>query len=293
MDRSARARGGAMKGFLQSTIVRIAFAVLGLFILTAALAPLLAPADPMAGSLENRLAPPAWVEGGSLQHILGADDLGRDILSRLIYGAQVSLAVSALAILGAGVAGTAIGMFAGYFGGWTDRIIMRIVDLALSFPIIMLALLFAALFGPSLVNIIIVLVMVLWSPYARMARGETLRVKKLDYVDLARTAGASHPAIIWRHILPNISGALIVLATLQVGTVIVLEASLSFLGVGVPPPTPSWGSMVADGRNFIASAWWVSLIPGLAVLVVVLTANMLGDALADYLNPDRRRETGG
>jgi peptide/nickel transport system permease protein len=282
-----------MKGFLQSTIVRIAFAVLGLFILTAALAPLLAPADPMAGSLENRLAPPAWIEGGSLQHILGADDLGRDILSRLIYGAQVSLAVSALAILGAGVAGTAIGMFAGYFGGWTDRIIMRIVDLALSFPIIMLALLFAALFGPSLVNIIIVLVMVLWSPYARMARGETLRVKKLDYVDLARTAGASHPAIIWRHILPNISGALIVLATLQVGTVIVLEASLSFLGVGVPPPTPSWGAMVADGRNFIASAWWVSLIPGLAVLVVVLTANMLGDALADYLNPDRRRETGG
>jgi peptide/nickel transport system permease protein len=282
-----------MKGFLQSTIVRIALAVLGLFILTAALAPLLAPADPMAGSLENRLAPPAWIEGGSLQHILGADDLGRDILSRLIYGAQVSLAVSALAILGAGVAGTAIGMIAGYFGGWTDRIIMRIVDLALSFPIIMLALLFAALFGPSLVNIIIVLVMVLWSPYARMARGETLRVKKLDYVDLARTAGASHPAIIWRHILPNISGALIVLATLQVGTVIVLEASLSFLGVGVPPPTPSWGSMVADGRNFIASAWWVSLIPGLAVLVVVLTANMLGDALADYLNPDRRRETGG
>jgi peptide/nickel transport system permease protein len=282
-----------MKGFLQSTIVRIALAVLGLFILTAALAPLLAPADPMAGSLENRLAPPAWIEGGSLQHILGADDLGRDILSRLIYGAQVSLAVSALAILGAGVAGTAIGMIAGYFGGWTDRIIMRIVDLALSFPIIMLALLFAALFGPSLVNIIIVLVMVLWSPYARMARGETLRVKKLDYVDLARTAGASHPAIIWRHILPNISGALIVLATLQVGTVIVLEASLSFLGVGVPPPTPSWGAMVADGRNFIASAWWVSLIPGLAVLVVVLTANMLGDALADYLNPDRRRETGG
>jgi peptide/nickel transport system permease protein len=282
-----------MKGFLQSTIVRIALAVLGLFILTAALAPLLAPADPMAGSLENRLAPPAWIEGGSLQHILGADDLGRDILSRLIYGAQVSLAVSALAILGAGVAGTAIGMIAGYFGGWTDRIIMRIVDLALSFPIIMLALLFAALFGPSLVNIIIVLVMVLWSPYARMARGETLRVKKLDYVDLARTAGASHPAIIWRHILPNISGALIVLATLQVGTVIVLEASLSFLGVGVQPPTPSWGSMVAGGRNFIASAWWVSLIPGLAVLVVVLTANMLGDALADYLNPDRRRETGG
>jgi peptide/nickel transport system permease protein len=281
-----------MRGFFRSTIVRIAVAVLGLFILAALLAPLIAPANPTAGSLEDRLMPPAWVEGGSLRHLLGADDLGRDILSRLIYGAQVSLAVSTLAILGAGVVGSTVGMIAGYFGGWIDRIIMRIVDLALSFPIIMLALLIAALFGPSLVNIIIVLMIVLWSPYARMARGETLRVKKLDYVDLARTAGASDASIIIQHILPNIAGALIVLATLQVGTVIVLEASLSFLGVGVPPPTPSWGSMVSDGRNFIASAWWVSLIPGLAVLVVVMSANMLGDALADHLNPDRRRETG-
>ena len=281
-----------MKGFFRSTIVRVAVAVLGLFMLAALLAPLIAPANPMAGSLDDRLMPPAWVEGGSLRHLLGADDLGRDILSRLIYGAQVSLAVGALAILGAGIVGSAVGMIAGYFGGWVDRIIMRIVDLALSFPIIMLALLIAALFGPSLVNIIIVLMIVLWSPYARMARGETLRVKKLDYVDLARTAGASDLYIIARHVLPNIAGALIVLATLQVGTVIVLEASLSFLGVGVPPPTPSWGSMVSDGRNFIASAWWVSLIPGLAVLVVVMSANMLGDALADHLNPDRRRETG-
>jgi peptide/nickel transport system permease protein len=281
-----------MKGFFQSTIVRVAAAVLGLFILAALAAPLIAPANPTAGSLEDRLMPPAWVDGGSLRHLLGADDLGRDILSRLIYGAQVSLAVSALAILGAGLVGSAVGMIAGYFGGWTDRIIMRFVDLALSFPIIMLALLMAVLFGPSLFNIIIVLMIVLWSPYARMARGETLRVRKLDYVDLARTAGASDLSIIARHVLPNIAGALIVLATLQVGTVIVLEASLSFLGVGVPPPTPSWGSMVSDGRNFIASAWWVSLIPGLAVLAVVMSANMLGDALADHLNPDRRRETG-
>jgi peptide/nickel transport system permease protein len=281
-----------MRGLFRSSIVRMAVAVLGLFVLAAVLAPLIAPANPMAGTLEDRLMPPAWVEGGSLRHLLGADDLGRDILSRLIYGAQVSLAVSALAILGAGIVGSAVGMIAGYYGGWTDRIMMRVVDLALSFPIIMLALLIAALFGPSLVNIIVVLMIVLWSPYARMARGETLRVKKLDYVDLARTAGASDASIIVRHVLPNIAGALIVLATLQVGTVIVLEASLSFLGVGVPPPTPSWGSMVSDGRNFIASAWWVSLIPGLAVLAVVMSANMLGDTLADHLNPDRRRETG-
>jgi peptide/nickel transport system permease protein len=281
-----------MTSFLKSSIVRASLGVLTLFFIAALLAPLLAPADPLAGSLQDRLTPPAWAPGGSLRHLLGADDLGRDILSRLIYGAQVSLMVCVLAILGAGVLGTMIGMIAGYFGGWVERIAMRIVDLALSFPIIMLALLMAALFGPSLVNIVIVLALVLWSPFARMARGETLRVKRLEYIDLARTAGASDLAILLRHILPNIAGALIVLATLQVGTVIVLEASLSFLGVGVPPPTPSWGSMVSDGRNFIASAWWVSFVPGLAILVVVMAANMLGDALADHLNPDRRRETG-
>lgn len=281
-----------MSSFFASNIVRVSLGVIALFILAAILAPLVSPADPAAGSLEDRLTPPAWVEGGSSRYLLGADDLGRDILSRLIYGAQISLAVAALAILGAGVFGSAIGLIAGYFGGWTDRIAMRIVDLALSFPVIMLALLMAALFGPSLVNIVIVLILVLWSPYARMARGETLRVKKLDFVDLARTAGASHLAIMLRHILPNIAGALIVLATLQVGTVIVLEASLSFLGVGVPPPTPSWGAMVADGRNFIASAWWVSLIPGLAIMVLVMSVNLFGDALADHLNPDRRREGG-
>jgi peptide/nickel transport system permease protein len=281
-----------MSGFLKSPLVRISLGVLALFFAAALLAPLLAPADPLTGSLQDRLTPPAWAPGGSTRHLLGADDLGRDILSRLIYGAQVSLLVCVLAIFGAGLLGTTIGMIAGYFGGWTERIAMRLVDLALSFPVIMLALLMAALFGPSLVNIIIVLALVLWSPFARMARGETLRVKRLDYVDLARTAGASDFAILLRHILPNIAGALIVLATLQVGTVIVLEASLSFLGVGVPPPTPSWGSMVSDGRNFIASAWWVSFVPGLAILVVVMAANLLGDALADHLNPDRRRETG-
>jgi peptide/nickel transport system permease protein len=242
-----------VKGFLSSIVVRVALGFIGVFVLTALLAPLIAPADPMTGSLEDRLTPPAWADGGSMRYLLGTDDLGRDILSRLIHGARVSLAVTVLAIFGAAFAGTSIGLIAGYFGGWTERIAMRIVDLALSFPVIMLALLFAALFGPSLVNIVVVLALVLWSPFARMARGETLRVKKLDYVDLARTAGASHLRIMLRHILPNIAGALIVLATLQVGTVIVLEASLSFLGVGVPPPTPSWGSMVSDGRNFIAS----------------------------------------
>jgi peptide/nickel transport system permease protein len=279
-----------MKGFFRSSVVRASLAGIAIFIAAAVFAPLLAPDNPYVGSLDDRLTPPAWVSGGSLKHLLGADDLGRDILSRLLYGARVSLTVSALSILGAGVFGTAVGMLAGYFGGWTDRIAMRIVDLALSFPIIMLALLMAALFGPSLVNIILVLTLVLWSPYARMARSETARVRSLDYVDLARSGGVGHVTILLRHILPNIAAPLIVLATLQVGTVIVLEASMSFLGVGVPPPIPSWGSMVSDGRNFIASAWWVSLVPGLAILLVVMSVNLLGDALGDYLDPARRRE---
>jgi peptide/nickel transport system permease protein len=281
-----------MKGFFASKIVRAALAIFGLFAIAAILAPLVAPADPLTGSLADRLAPPAWAPGGSLRHLLGADDLGRDILARLIHGARISLAVSVLAIAGAGVFGTMVGMLAGYFGGWTDRIAMRIVDLALSFPMVMLALLMAALFGPSFQNIVIVVALVLWSPFARMARGETLRVKTMDFIDLARTAGSSAPSILLRHVLPNILGPMVVLATLQVGTVIVLEASLSFLGVGVPPPTPSWGSMISDGRAFIASAWWVSVFPGVAILLTVMSANLLGDALADWISPVRRRETG-
>lgn len=281
-----------MKAFLSSLIVRISLGALILFIFGALFAPLVAPHDPYTGSLDDRLVGPAWSAGGQLSYLLGTDELGRDIFSRLLYGARVSLTVCVLAILVAGLAGSTIGMIAGYFGGWTDRIAMRVVDLALSFPMIMLALIFAALFGASLANIVIVIALVLWSPYARMARGETLRVREQDYVMLARSAGASTPRILLRHVLPNIASALIVLATLQIGVVIVLEASLSFLGVGVPPPTPSWGSMVSEGRAFISSAWWVSLFPGLAILFVVMAANMFGDALSDFLSPNRRRETG-
>lgn len=281
-----------MMPLLRSRLVRISLGIIGCFILMALLAPLIAPHDPMVGSLEKRLIPPVWNEGGMWTHALGTDDLGRDILSRIIYGAQISLSVSALAIFFAGVLGTSVGMIAGYFGGWTDRIAMRIVDLALSFPIIMLALLFAALFGPSFTNIVFVIALVLWSPYARMARGETLRVKQMDYVALARTAGVSEVRILLRHVLPNIANALIVLATLQVGTVIVLEASLSFLGVGVPPPTPSWGAMVSEGRAFISRAPWLSFVPGCAILMIVLAANLMGDALSDYFNPTLKRESG-
>lgn len=268
--------------------MRIALAMLIIFILVAIFGPWITPHDPLKGSLRARLVPPFWQEGGSMEYLLGTDRLGRDILSRIIAGARISLTVCVLVIAIAGTIGTTIGMIAGYFGGWADRILMRLVDLALSFPVILLALLLGAISGPSFTNIIIVISMVLWSQYARMSRGETLKIRNEDYVDLARTSGLSDIKIMWRHILPNIAPALIVVATLQVGVVIVLEASLSFLGVGVPPPAPSWGSMVADGRSYITSAWWLCMVPGLAILLTVMSVNLVGDALADRINPALR-----
>jgi peptide/nickel transport system permease protein len=268
--------------------MRIALAMLIIFVLVAIFGPWITPHDPLKGSLRARLVPPFWQEGGSMEYLLGTDRLGRDILSRIIAGARISLTVCVLVIAIAGTIGTTIGMIAGYFGGWADRILMRLVDLALSFPVILLALLLGAISGPSFTNIIIVISMVLWSQYARMARGETLKIRNEDYVDLARTSGLSDIKIMWRHILPNIAPALIVVATLQVGVVIVLEASLSFLGVGVPPPAPSWGSMVADGRSYITSAWWLCMVPGLAILLTVMSVNLVGDALADRINPALR-----
>lgn len=268
--------------------VWLALAFIILFILVALAAPWITPYDPLAGSLRARLDPPVWQEGGSWAHVLGTDRLGRDILSRIMAGARISLAVCALVIAIAGSVGTAIGILSGYYGGWLDRVLMRLVDLALSFPVILLALLIGAISGPSFGNIILVISLVLWSQYARMARGETLKVRKEDYVDLARTSGMGDLYIIMRHVLPNIAPPLIVVATLQVGVVIVLESSLSFLGVGVPPPNPSWGSMVADGRSYITSAWWLCMLPGLAILFVVMSVNIVGDALADRINPALR-----
>lgn len=277
---------------MQNLAYRIALALVLLFVLTALIGPYLVPHDPMKGSLRARLDPPAWVEDGSTSHLLGTDRLGRDVLARIVKGAQISLAVCLVVIVIAGTLGTAIGTFAGYVGGWVDRLLMRLVDLALSLPVILLALLMGAISGPSFGNIVIVISFVLWSQYARMARGETLRVKTQDYIDLARTSGLGHWAIIRRHVLPNIAPSLVVIATLQVGIVIVLEASLSFLGVGVPPPNPSWGAMVADGRSYVVTAWWVSLFPGLAIVAVVMSANVIGDALTDRYNPALRGHRG-
>jgi peptide/nickel transport system permease protein len=262
--------------------------LLFLLVLPAIFAPWVAPHDPFMGSLSHRLTPPVWMDGGSAEHILGTDKLGRDMLSRIIYGARVSLTVSLIAIFVGGIIGTVLGLLAGYFGGLTDSVIMRLVDISLSLPTILLALVLVAAVGPSFSTVITVLIVLLWARYARMVRGEALAVKELDFIARARVAGASPVRIMYRYLFPNVVNSLIVLATLQVGYVILLESSLSFLGAGLPRAEPAWGVMVSDGRELIVTAWWVSMFPGVAIMLTVLALNLLGDWLRDHLDPKLR-----
>jgi peptide/nickel transport system permease protein len=251
-------------------------------------APWVAPHDPFLGTLSNRLTPPVWQDGGTMEHVLGTDKLGRDILSRIIYGARVSLTVSLIAIFVGGIIGTVLGLISGYFGGKTDAVIMRLVDISLSIPTILLALVLVAAVGPSFGTVITVLIVLLWARYARLTRGETLAIKERDFIARARVAGASHTRIMFKYIFPNVVNSLIVLATLQVGYVILLESTLSFLGAGLPRAEPAWGVMVADGRELIVTAWWVSMFPGIAIMLTVLSLNLLGDWLRDHLDPKLR-----
>ena len=227
--------------------------------------------------------------GGRSTFLLGTDKLGRDILSRIIFGSRVSIVVAAIAIFIAGTVGTALGVTAGYFGGWIDALIMRLVDISLSIPIILMALVLVAALGASFETIIAVLIIFLWAQYARQSRGESLTVRVQDYVARAKVSGASDWRIMLKHIFPNVFNSLVVLATLQVGFVIILESTLSFLGAGIPRPTPAWGLMVADGRELIVAAWWVSLFPGIAIMLVVMSMNILGDWLRDRLDPKQRQ----
>ena len=227
--------------------------------------------------------------GGTTEYLLGTDKVGRDILSRIIYGSRISIVVAGIAIFIGGFIGTALGISAGYFGRWTDALVMRLVDISLSIPIILLALVLVAALGASFATVIAVLVVLLWAHYARMARGVTLSVRVQDFIDRARVAGASNTRIMVRHVFPNVFNSLVVLATLQIGFVIVVESTLSFLGAGIPRPTPAWGLMVADGRELIVSHWWVAFFPGLAILLVVLAMNLLGDWLRDRLDPKQRQ----
>lgn len=264
------------------------FILLFLLVLPGLFAPYLAPHNPIRGSLRARLKPPVWVPGGTITHPLGTDKVGRDILSRIIYGARISLAVSLVAILVSGAIGTALGLMAGYFGGRPDALIMRLVDISLGLPVILLALVFVAAMGASFGTVVAVTAVLLWARYARQVRGETLSIRERDFIARARVAGASHVRIMLRYIFPNVVNTLTVLATLQIGAVILLESALSFLGAGIPRPTPTWGSMIADGRDLIVVAWWIALFPGLAIMLTVLSLNLLGDWLRDHLDPKLR-----
>jgi peptide/nickel transport system permease protein len=259
------------------------------FVIVAVLAPVLAPHDPTLGKLSARLLPPAWIDTGRSEFLLGTDHLGRDVLSRLIYGARISLSVGLAAVLVAGTLGTTLGIVAGYLGSFADQLIMRVVDAWMAMPSLVFAIFLAAMVGQSTVNVVLILGLVYWTRYARLVRGEVLSLRERDFVKLAIVSGAAPLRIMLRHILPNVVNTTIVLATLMLGVVIVTEASLSFLGVGVPPPQPAWGLMLADGKQaMMVGKWWLTVLPGLCIMLTVLSASVLGDYLRDRLDPKGR-----
>lgn len=274
---------GAVRHVDGGTIVAVA--TLAVVVGMAVFAGVVSPHDPIEQDLARRFEPPMWVANGEPSHPIGTDALGRDLLSRIIHGSRVSLAVGAVTVVVQGGIGVALGLVAGYFGGKVDLIVMRAVDIQLTIPFLVLAIVVIGALGPSLVNTILVLGVTGWVVYARLVRAEILSVRERDFVVAARAVGCQADRILVRHLLPSASPSVVVIATLQVGRMITAEAFLSFLGLGVLPPTPTWGGMVADGRNYVASAWWVSTFPGLAIFCTVLAVNLLGDRLRDALNP--------
>ena len=295
MERAVGAVGGAISRdrlgkvatFLRRAPVIPLFIVL-VFLISAIFADVITRYEPNPVHLRERLQPPVFQAEGSWDYPLGTDPLGRDILTRVIYGARVSLIIAALALVMGGGIGTIIGLIAGYKGGITDTILMRAADITLTFPIILLAILLVMVLGASMMNVVISMGLILWARYARVIRGECLGLMQRDFIARSRVAGASGFRIMVRHLFPNIIPTLTVMLTLQVGWVIVVEASLSFIGAGIPPPTAAWGSMVAQGREYITTAWYVTVFPGLAIAIVVLAFNLMGDWLRERLDPKLR-----
>jgi len=256
-----------------------------LIVASAVFAPWIAPRDPLAVNIKNRLEPPAWMEGGAAEHLLGTDQVGRDLLSRVIYGGRVSLLVGVAAVLISTTIGVLLGLAAGYFRGRVDWTIMTLVNVMLTFPFVLLALAVIAVLGPNLVNMIAVLGVAGWPIYTRVVRAETLAIREREFVLAGQALGMSHARIVFRQILPNLVSAIVVIATLQVAQVIILESFLSFLGLGVQPPTPAWGNMLGEGRVYMLNSWWIAAFPGLAIFVTTLVINLMGNALRDWLDP--------
>jgi peptide/nickel transport system permease protein len=262
--------------------------MLGVIITISVLGPFLYRVDPLEQDLLARLSPPVWQEGGSWKHLLGTDNLGRDILARLIQGSRVSLLVGFSAVLLAALSGIFLGLISGYFGGRIDSIIMRTADIFMAYPFMLLTISVIAVLGPSLFNLILVLGLSDWVTYARTIRGSVLSIKEKEFVEASRAIGTANATIIRRHILPNVISPILVLGTLRVANIIIWESGLSFLGMGVPPPDPTWGRMLAEGRLYIIDAWWLVTLPGIAIMVTILSINLLGDGLRDALDPRLR-----
>jgi len=258
-------------------------------ITVAILAPVLARESPRQGSPLYRHIPPAWTADGTTQHLLGTDHAGRDVFSRMVFGARVSLMVAAVSLASGFILGTSVGVIIGYAGGWWDELIMRMVDIWQSTPFLMVALVLVIVVGQSLYTLLGLLAMVSWVQFVRVIRGQTMQLKNMDYVALARVAGSGPNRIMFRHIAPGVLNSAVVIATLNVATLILAEATLSFLGAGIPPPTPSWGMMVGEARSYIQEAWWTSVFPGLAIFFTVLSLNFMGDWLRDKLDPQLRQ----
>ena len=280
--------GGVLR--LARGLPLVPLAILVPFILIAVFADFIAPYDPTEPIPGAKIfEPPFWMQGGSAHTLLGTDFQGRDLLSRLIFGARVSLIVGVIGTICAGSIGTALGILSGYLGGWVDQAIMRITDAWLALPALVFAIFLATVVGPSMWNIIIILGLVYWTRYTRVIRGEVLSLREREFVKLAEIAGGSRTRIILRHILPNVTNSAMVLASLTIGVVIIAEASLSFLGIGVPAPQPAWGSMLADGRSMLmVGDWWLTVFPGVCILLVVLATQLLGDWLRIRLDPQLR-----
>ncbi|MBI1801566.1 MAG: ABC transporter permease [Chloroflexi bacterium] len=271
--------------FAQSLTALIGGLMVALVVLASIFAEAISPHDPLAQEITQRLRPPFWMEGGTGANLLGTDSLGRDILSRMIFGSRISLIVGFSAVIVAGTIGVTLGMLAAYFKGAVDLILSRIADIQQAIPFLILIIAVVAVVGASLLNLILVLGVGSWLFYYRVVRGETLSVREEPYVEAARIVGCTTPRILFRYILPNVSASIIVIGTLFVPQVILFEAGLSFLGLGVQPPTPTWGGMIAEGRDYVASAWWLSVVPGFAIMLTVLGINLVGDWLREVLDP--------
>jgi peptide/nickel transport system permease protein len=282
-------RWHAVREMVRNPLMSLGLGIVMLVVLIALLAPLLAPHDPLRQELAERLRPPFWVEGNNQEYSLGTDDLGRDILSRMMYGVRISLLVGGLAVLLSGSIGVSLGLLSGYFGGWVDDLLMRVCDVQLSVPLTLLAIAVIAVVGSSLPTLIGVLGFTQWVMYARVVRGETLSIREKEFVEASRAIGATDLRIIRTCILPNALPTILVTATLLMATVIMIEAGLSYLGLGIQPPNPSLGSMLSEARQYLATAWWLGTFPGLAIMLIILGINLLADGLRDLLDPRSRR----